>query len=86
MLNTITVITNAAKNAAGTTSLYVVSTSQSPPMITRILPASARNIATSDGAGVRDRFGPDPKPSNERVTRPPAAMLTRPPSTADSAA
>ena len=65
MLNTITVITNAVKNAAGTTSRYVDSASQSPPTITRILPASARNIATSEDPASGTAFAPNPNPSSQ---------------------
>ena len=67
MRNTITVITKAAKNAAGTTSLYVASTSQSWPTITRILPASARNIATIDAPA--EAVGPSPQHDREHDRR-----------------
>src|SRR6476659_8373594 len=84
MLNTITVVTNAVKNAAGTRSRYVDNANQSPPTITRILPPSARNIATSEEPTSGTAFTPNPKPSNQPYATP-AATLTNPPNSAEIA-
>src|SRR3982751_332768 len=72
---------NVAKNATGTSALYVVSTSHNWPMITRILLASARNSAATVPPAV---VGRETVYTTENTTS--AVMLTMPPSTADSAA
>src|SRR6185503_6141833 len=84
MLKTITVITNAVKNAAGTTSLYAESVTHNPPTITRILAASARNIDASVVPASGTARAPCPSPSRNAYATP-AATLMKPPSTAEIA-
>ncbi len=67
MLKMTTVITKAEKNATGTTSRYIESTSHMPPTISRILPASARAIAISDIPALGTPTRPETESQEPRV-------------------